>query len=188
MHGFSQCKRLLLTYTALRRLYVFCDLSSLCVRIRILRVKRLVHTYTDFARYAAYTYVCGFWVLIILCVHIRILDYFNVSVIRYWGFVDLFDVPMIRFWGSLIRLTFVRLIVMNLLEDLPGEYDLQGSFTDDLYILIGPYWGSFFWVLSRSLFRVVHAIQRPTLTSDRLLLRNTITRCSNITVHYDCYV
>ena len=154
------------TYTDLRRLYNFCALSGLFVSIQILHVKRLVHTYM------------GFFALSLLCVRIRI--YFNVSVIQSWGFVNSFDKPMIWSWGLLIHLTFVQPVVMERLEDTSGGCDLQGSFSDDMYFLIGPSWGSFFWVPPRSLFGVVRVIHCPTLTSDRLLLRNNITRCSNI--------
>ena len=171
----------------MRRFYGFCALSGLCVRIRILRVKRLVRTYTSFAHLAFGAYVYRFFALRGLCVWIRLLDSLNVTVIRSWGFVDFFDVLMIWSWGSLICficLTFVWLIVMDPLEDPSRGCDLLGSFANDLYILIGPSWGSFFWIPSISLFDVVHVIHRSNLTSDRLLLSNTITQCSNITVHY----
>ena len=63
--------------------------------------------------------------------------------------------------------------------------DLQGSSANDLYILIGTSCGYVFWVLPRSYFDVLRVIHCPTLTLDRLLLSNTLTWCSNITVHYD---
>ena len=75
-------------------------------------------------------------------------------------------------------------VVMDHPEDPSEGFDIQGSFADDLYVLIGPSCGSFLWVLSRSLFDVLHVIHGPTLTSDCLLLSNNITRCSNITVNY----
>ena len=69
-------------------------------------------------------------------------------------------------------------------EDPSGGYDLQGSFADNMYNLNGSSYGSVFWVPSRSYLDVFHVIHRPTLTLDLLLLSNTITRCSNINVHY----
>ena len=75
-------------------------------------------------------------------------------------------------------------VVIDRPEDPSEGYDLQGSFADVLNVLIGPYFGSVFWVPLGSYFDVLHVIHRPNLTSDRFLLRNTITRCSNINVHY----
>ena len=75
-------------------------------------------------------------------------------------------------------------VVIDRPEDPSEGYDLQSYFADGLYVLIGPSCGSVFWVLSISYFDVLHVIHRPNITSDRLLLSNTITRCSNITVHY----
>ena len=44
VYAFAYVVRLVRTFV-----YGFCPLSSLCIRISILRVKRLVHKYTDFA-------------------------------------------------------------------------------------------------------------------------------------------
>ena len=89
------------------------------VCVRLLRVKRLVRTYTDFARWSACVYRYRSCALSILCARIHLLrvkrlvrmdtliDSFNVSVILSWVFADLFDVPMIRSWVLLICLTFV---------------------------------------------------------------------------------
>ena len=49
VYDIALCKQLLRTYTALRTLYGFCALSGLCIRIRILRFKRIVYTDTSFA-------------------------------------------------------------------------------------------------------------------------------------------
>ena len=145
-------KRLVGTYTALRRLYNFCALSGLCIHIRILRFKRLV--------------------------------YFNFSVIQYLGFVDSINVPVILILRFVDSSNVCATVVMDLLEDPSEGCDLQGFFANDLYVLIVPPCGSFFWVPLRSLFDVLHVIHCPTLTSDRLLLSNNITLCINITVHY----
>ena len=75
-------------------------------------------------------------------------------------------------------------VVIDRPEDLSEVCDIQYSLSDNMYVLIGPYCGSMFWFTSRSLFNVLHVIHRPDLTSDRLLLKNTITRCSNITAQY----
>ena len=87
---FSVRKRLLRTfvycYAQCIQFWVGCTaFASVCVRL--LRSKRLLRTYTVF-------------------------DSFNVFVMQSRGFVDSFDVPMIRSLGSLIRLTFVRPLVM----------------------------------------------------------------------------
>ena len=74
-------------------------------------------------------------------------------------------------------------VVIDLPEDPSEGCDIQGSFADDLNILIGTSCGSVFWVLLRSYFNVLHVINRPTLTLGCLLLRNTLALCSNITVH-----
>ena len=73
------------TYTDLRRLYDFCALSGLCVRVQILRSKRLVRTNTSFARKAAYAHEYGFSVLL----H-RLGESFDVLMML----VDSFDVAM----------------------------------------------------------------------------------------------
>ena len=75
-------------------------------------------------------------------------------------------------------------VVIDRPEDPSKGCALQGYFADDVYVLIGPSCVSVFWVPSKSYFNVLHVIQRLTLTSDRLLSRTTITRCSNITVYY----
>ena len=61
------------TYTVLRRLYNFCALIGLCVRIRLLRSKRLVRMNTSFARKSDFAYVYGLCAISGLCIHIRIL-------------------------------------------------------------------------------------------------------------------
>ena len=76
-------------------------------------------------------------------------------------------------------------VVIDLPEDPSKGCDIQGSFANDLNILVGMSCGSIFWFPLRYYFDDLHVIHRPTLTSDRLLLRNTITRCSNITVNCD---
>ena len=53
-------------------------------------------------------------------------------------------------------------------EDPSKGCDLQGSFSDDLNVLIGRSSGSVFWVPPRSYFGVSHVIHSQTLTSDRL--------------------
>ena len=63
-------------------------------------------------------------------------------------------------------------VVMDRLEDPSKGCDLQGSFAKDLYVLIGTSCGSLFWVMSRSLFDVLHVVHRPTITLDRILLIN----------------
>ena len=100
------------------------------------------------------------------------------------GFFDSLDVPM----RLILRFVDSSDICATVLTDRPEDpsegCDLQSYFSDNLYTLIGPSCGSFLWVPSRYLFDILHVIHRPTLTSDRLLLRNTITWCGNITVHY----
>ena len=76
-------------------------------------------------------------------------------------------------------------VVIDLPEDPSKGCDLQGSFAHDFNVLIGPSCASVFWVLSRYYFNIFHMIHHPTLTLDRILLRNTIIWCSNITVQYD---
>ena len=84
------------------------------------------------------------------------------------------------FWRSnVLCLRFVNFfnicatIVIDRPEDTFEGCDLQGSFADDIYVLIGPSCGSVFCVPPRSYFGVLHVIHCPTLTFDRLLLRNT---------------
>ena len=60
-------------YMALRRLYNFCALSGLYIRIQILCSKWLVHTNTCFACKSAYAYMYGLCALSNLCVQIRLL-------------------------------------------------------------------------------------------------------------------
>ena len=132
----------------------------MCVRIRHLPFKRLVRTYT------------APWFLQ------RLGD----SVFRIRQFVRHIDDLILRF----VDLSNVCVtVVIDGKEDPSEGCDIQVSFVNNLYVLIGPSCGSVFWVLSRSYFDVLHVIHRPTLTSDPLLLSNTITRCSNNTVHYD---
>ena len=75
-------------------------------------------------------------------------------------------------------------VVIDRQEDPSEGCGLQGSLADNLYVLIRPHCGSFFWVLSRPYFYILHVIHRPNITSERLLLRNNVTQCSNISVHY----
>ena len=131
----------------------------MCARIRLLCVKRLVRTYMDY----------------------QFLQRLGDSVFRICWFVRCTNDLILMFVNSSDVSTAV---VMDCLEDPSEGCDLQGSFADNLYVLIGPSWGSFFWGPSRSLFHVVHVIQRLVFTSDQHLLSNTITQCSNITVHY----
>ena len=147
------------TYTALRRLYDVCVLSGLCACIRLLRVKRLVHTDTAY----------------------RFLQCLGDSVLRIRLFVWRADELILRFIDSS---DVCATVVMDRLEDPSEGCDLQGSFADNMYVLIGPSWGSLFWFPSRYSFAVFYVIHRPTITSNHLLLSNTITRCSNITVNY----
>ena len=112
----------------------------------------------------------------------RFLQRFGDSVFRIFRFVRRTDGLILRFVDSSdICVT----VVMDRPEDPSKGCDIQGSFDDDLYVVIGPSCGSFFWVSSISLSGVVHVIHRPTLTSDRLLLSNIRTGCSSINVHYD---
>ena len=75
--------------------------------------------------------------------------------------------------------------MIDRLEDPSKVFELQGSFADDPNVLIGLSCWFIFWIPLRPYFDILHVIHRPTLTLDRLLLRNTITRCSNNNVHYD---
>ena len=63
------CVRLWTMYVTLRRLYGFCALSGLCIRIR------LCLSCTAFARYADCAYIYGFCALSGLCVRIRLLRF-----------------------------------------------------------------------------------------------------------------
>ena len=111
----------------------------------------------------------------------RLIQRLGDSVFRIRRFVQRSDDMILRFvYSSNVCVA----VVIDRPEDPSEGCDLQGYFADYLYILIGPSCGSVFWVPSRSYFDVLHVIHRPTLTSDRLLLSNTITRCINITVHY----
>ena len=139
--------------------YVNCALRGLCVCIRLLRFNWLVRTYTAS----------------------RFLRRLGYSVFRICRFVQRTDDLILRF----VNLSDVCVnVVMECLEEPSEGCDIQGSSADDLYVLIGMSCGYFFWVPSRSLFDVFNVIQHLNLTLDRLLLSNTITRCSNITVHY----
>ena len=101
------------TYTALRWLYGFCALSGLCVRIQLLHIKRLVRTDTAS----------------------RSLQRLGDTVLRIRRFFCRTDDLILRF----IDLSDVCAnVVMDRLEDPSGGYDLQGSFTNDMYVLIGP--------------------------------------------------
>ena len=112
MYNFSLYKQLLRTYTALRTLYGFCTLSSLCVRIRILRFKRLVPTNTSFSYLQ------------------RIGDLFNIAMM----FFDSFDVAMTvvldvhRFVQRSDDRHVCMTAVIGRLEDPSEGCDLQGSF------------------------------------------------------------
>ena len=135
-------------------------------------------TYTALRRFYDFCALSG------LCVRIRLLGSFNVLVIQSSGFVDSFDVLMrliLRFFDSS---NICVTVVMDRPEDPSKGCHLQGSFVNDLYVLIGPSCGYFFWVPLRYLFDVLHVILRPNLTLDCILLSNTITQCGNITVHY----
>ena len=131
----------------------------MCIRIPLLCFKRDVSTDTAF----------------------RFLQHLGDSVFRIFRFVRRTDDLILRFVDSS---DVCATIVMDRQEDPSKGCDIQCSCAKDLYVLIGPSFGSFFWVPSRSLFEVLHVIHRTTLTLDRLLLCNTITRCSNINVHY----
>ena len=111
----------------------------------------------------------------------QLLQRLDNSVFRISRFVLRSDDLILRFvdWSNVCAT-----IMIGCLEDPSEGCDLQGSFADDLYVLIEPSCGSVFWVLSRSYSSVLHVIHHPNLTSDRLLLINTITRCSNVTVRY----
>ena len=75
-------------------------------------------------------------------------------------------------------------VLIDCLKDPSKGCDLQGSSAGNLNVLIVLSWVSVFWVVPRFYFNVLHMIHRPALTSDRLLLSNTITQFSNITLHY----
>ena len=147
------------TYKALRRLYGVCALSGLYVHIQILRFKRLVPLDTAY-QFLWHIGDSVFWIR-------RFVQRSDDLILR---FIDFFNV--------------CATVVIDRPEDPSKGCDLQGSFAEDLYVLIGPSYGSVLWVPLRYYFDVLHIIHRPYLTSDRLLLRNTITRCSNITAHY----
>ena len=49
MYDFVLSKHLLHAYTAFHTIYGFCDLSGLCISIRLLHFKRLVHMDASFA-------------------------------------------------------------------------------------------------------------------------------------------
>ena len=85
VYDFAQSKRLLRTYTALRTLYGFCELSGFCVRIRLLRFQRLVCTHT----YFAYLHRVGDSVITIR----RLVRRSDDLILR---FVDSFDVSVIH--------------------------------------------------------------------------------------------
>ena len=145
------------TYTALRGLYESCGLSGVCIRIRILRLERLVHTDTAY----------------------RFLQRLGDSVFRIRLFVQCSD-ECSRFVNSF---NVCAAVIIECPEDPSEGCDLQGSFAENLNVLIGLSFGSVFWVPPISYFDVLHMIHRPTLTLYHLLLSNTLTRCSNITVH-----
>ena len=173
-------------------MYDFFTLSGLCIRIQLLRVKRLVGTYTNFALSAACGYVYRFFALSSLCVRIRIIDSFNVSVIRSWGFVDSFDVPMIQYWYLLIHLTFVQPLVMIgppggsvwriRSSGFFGRWSARSDCTVWRILLLG----------SVKIF--IQRFSRDPPSDSYLglslvdLLEQYTTRCSNITVHYPRYV
>ena len=146
-------------YTALRRLYKFCAIRGLCVRIPLLNFKRLVRT--DVASW--------------------FLQRLGDSVFRIRWFIWHSNDLILSFDDSSnISVT----IVIDRPEYPSDGCDLQDYFASNPYVLIGPSWGSVFWDPSRSYFDVLHVIHRTILTFDRLLLSNTITWCSNIDMHY----
>ena len=139
--------------------YVFWALSELCVRIRILRFKRLVRTDTD---YQFLQRLGGS--LLRICLFVWRTNETNIEVRWFiWRLCDGHDGPpggsVRRMWSS-------------------GLFHRQSVHSDWTVFII------LLRVLSKYLFNVVHMIHRPTLTLEFLLLSNNMTRCSNITVHY----
>ena len=102
-------------------------------------------------------------------------------VFRIHWFVWQIDDLILRFVNSS---NVCATVVIDCPKDLSEGCDLQVFFANNLYVLIGPPCGSVFLVLSWSYFHVLHLIHRLTLTSDRLLLSNNITRCIIIIVNY----
>ena len=111
----------------------------------------------------------------------RFLQRLGDSVFRIRRLVQRSDDMILRFVDSS---NVCVTIVIDRPEDPSEVCALQGSLSDNMYVLIGPSCGSVFWVPSIYYFDVLRVIHRPTHTSDRLLLSNTITRYSNITVTY----
>ena len=122
---------------------------------------------------------------------LRFVDSFDISVIQSFGFVDLFDVAMIWSCGLLIRsirLTFVRPSWLGACRIRPKDVIFKvismTIWTLWLDHIVGPSSGfrrdlismPFTWFSVRILPQTVS------------LMINTLTRCSNITVHYDLYL
>ena len=90
-------------------------------------------------------------------------------------FADSFDVAMtdmldvlrfVRRTGN--PLTYVWPSSLGARGILPKDVIFRVRFFEDLYVSIGPSFGSLFWVPLKSNFNVPCVIQRPTLTLDHL--------------------
>ena len=82
------------------------------------------------------------------------------------GFIDSFDISMILILRFVDSSNVCATVMMDSLEDSSEGCDLQSSFADNINVLIGLSCGSFFWVLSLSLFGVLHVIHCPNLISE----------------------
>ena len=104
--------------------------------------------------------------LIGLCVHIRILRFKQLMrTDKSFAYLQRLGYSFLRFADSF---NVCATVMIGRLEDPSEGCDLQGSFADNMNVLIGPSCGSVFWVLPRSYFGVPYVIQLLTLTSDHL--------------------
>ena len=166
-------------------MYVYVRLLHKCMRlcvgcavfayiyVRLLHVKLLVRTYTDFARSPFCVYGYGF--LILLTSRWSDLEGLLIRSTSLWYNIE---VPLFV-WRSCECLW-----LLERLEGPSGGSNIQGSLSDDLHVLIGPSGGS---SLLGSVEIFICRCSRDSLSDSYLglslvdIVEQYITRCSNIT-------